>query len=174
MRLFIAIPIPPDIRRAISETSIRLQKAGASGRFVPSSNYHITMHFIGESSNLSDAADAIREATRDAKPFLLRLGDYGAFHTGTGNTGFVQVLDESGNLQVLYETLEQALWDRGFSKNRSRLIPHITLGRNITGDEHFSFPHREAFQADCLVLYESRNVKGSMQYTPVHKEVFRI
>ena len=174
MRLFIAIPIPPDIRRAVSETSIRLQKAGASGRFVPQSNYHVTLHFIGESDKLSDATDAILEATKDAKPFLLRLGDYGAFRSGTGNTGFVRVFDETGSLQSLYETLEQALWDRGFSKNRSRLIPHITIGRNITGDESFSFPHREAFQADSIILYESRNVKGTMQYTPVHKEVFRV
>lgn len=174
MRLFIAIPIPPDIRRAVSETSIRLQKAGASGRFVPSSNYHVTMHFIGESDALSDATDAIIETTKDATPFLLRLGDYDAFHTGSGNTGFVRVLDETGSLQSLYETLEQALWDRGFSKNRSRLIPHITIGRNIIGDENFSFPHREAFQADSLILFESRNVKGTMQYTPIHKEVFRI
>ena len=71
-----------------------------------------------------------------------------------------------------YETLEQALWDRGFSKNHARLVPHITIGRSIRGDEGFTCPRNEAFTADSMILYESRNVKGSMEYTPVHKESF--
>lgn len=174
MRLFIAIPTPPDIKRAVSDTAIRLKKAGATGRFVPEKNYHVTMHFIGESDSLSDAVAAMSEAALDAKPFLLRLSDYGAFHTGNGNTGFVKVLDESGELQSLYETLEQALWDHGFSKNRSRLVPHITIGRNIIGDDHFSVVRREAFTADSMILFESRNVNGQMEYTPIHKEKFGI
>ena len=35
MRLFIAIALPPDIRRAAADTAIRLRKYGAEGRFVP-------------------------------------------------------------------------------------------------------------------------------------------
>ena len=172
MRLFIAIPVPPDIRRAVRDTSVHLQKQGAEGRFVPERNYHVTMHFIGESSALSDIADAMGEAARDARPFLLRLSGYGSFVSKNGSTGFVRVTDETGELQNLYETLEQALWDRGFSKNRSRLIPHITIGRSITGDAGFVCTHNEAFTADSMILYESRNIKGSMEYTPVHKESF--
>ncbi|MCR5073355.1 MAG: RNA 2',3'-cyclic phosphodiesterase [Clostridiales bacterium] len=172
MRLFIAIPVPPDIRRAVRDTSVRLQKKGAEGRFVPERNYHVTMHFIGESSELSDIVDAMRDACCDARPFLLRLKDYGSFESKGGSTGFVRVEDESGELQNLYETLEQALWDRGFSKNHARLVPHITIGRSIKGDEGFTCPRNEAFTADSMILYETRNVRGSMEYTPVHKESF--
>ena len=172
MRLFIAIPVPPDIRRAVRDVSVRLQKKGAEGRFVPERNYHVTIHFIGESTSLSDIADAMREAACDARPFLLRLKDYGSFDSRNGNTGFVRVEDESGELQNLYETLEQALWDRGFSKNRSRLVPHITIGRSIKGDGGFTCPRNESFTADSMILYESRNIRGEMEYTPVHKESF--
>lgn len=170
MRLFIAIPVPPDIRRAAADTAIRLKKRGAQGRFVPEANYHITLHFIGESDALLDAADAIHEAARDAKPFLLRLTDYGAFPSGSGSTGYLGISDETGELRRLYETLEDALWDRGFMKNRARLTPHITLGRNIRGVEGFTCPRREAFTANSIVLFESRSERGGMRYEPVHRE----
>lgn len=170
MRLFIAIPVPPDIRRAVNDTAKKLRAYGGDGRFVPSENYHITLHFIGETNALHDAADAIRESARDARPFLLRLTDYGGFSSGGGRTGYVGVADETGELARLYETLEGALWDRGFSRNRSRLVPHITIGRNITGDADFTCPRREAFTANSIVLYESRSVRGGMEYIPVHKE----
>lgn len=170
MRLFIAIPLPPDVRRAVADTAIRLKKRGGAGRFVPEENYHITLHFIGESSALAEAVEAIRTAARDARPFLLRLTDYGAFASGGGRTGYVGVSDETGELSRLYETLEQALWDRGFVKNRARLLPHVTIGRNITGDEDFRCPRREAFTTNSIVLYESESLRGGMRYTPVHRQ----
>ena len=170
MRLFIAIPVPPDIRRAASDTAQKLRASGATGRFVPEENYHITLHFIGESDDLVDIVDAIRDSVRGVRPFLLRLTEYGAFSSGSVRTGYVGVSDETGELNALYETLEDALWDRGFSRNRQRLVPHITLGRNIEGDEVFSIVRREAFTANMLVLYESRTEKGVMRYIPVHKE----
>lgn len=170
MRLFIAVPVPPDIRRAAADTAEKLRAYGAKGRFVPDENYHVTLHFIGESNDLMEAAEAMHEAAHDARPFLLRLTDYGAFASGTVRTGYVGVSDETGELARLYEMLEDALWDRGFTRNRTRLVPHITLGRNITDDADFSCPRREAFTANSLVLYESRAVRGGMEYVPVHRE----
>ena len=170
MRLFIAIELPRSFKQELARVQTEVKQVSCGGRFVPTDNFHITLHFIGETGALHDAADAIREAARDARPFLLRLTDYGAFSSGGGRTGYVGVADESGELARLYETLEGALWDRGFSRNRSRLVPHITIGRNITGDADFICPRREAFTANSIVLYESRSVRGGMEYIPVHKE----
>lgn len=172
MRLFIAIPLPPDIRRAVADTAARLRAHGATGRFVPAENYHVTMHYIGESDALSDAADALREATRDCLPFLLRLSGYGVFSGRSGSTGFVRMTGDLDELLRLHETLEAALWERGFDHGRGRFDPHITLGRNITGDEGFACPRNEAFTVQQIVLYESRNVRGEMVYTPLHREMF--
>ena len=78
---------------------------------------------------------------------------------------------DSEELNRLYETLESALWERGFSKNRGRLTPHITLGRKIEGDDGFVLPpQKAAFTANSLVLYESTSERGQMVYTPVHRE----
>lgn len=171
MRLFIAIPLPPDILRAAAAARAALESCGASGRFVPRENYHITLHFLGETDALKDIADAMRVSSRDIRPFVLRLKEYGSFQTGGSHTGFVNVSCDDGELDRLYESLESALWERGFSKNRGRLSPHITLGRKIEGDSGFVLPpQKAAFTANTIVLYESRNVKGQMQYTPLHRE----
>ena len=77
-------------------------------------------------------------------------------------------LDE---LNRLYETLESALWERGFSKNRGRLTPHVTLGRRIEGDEGFALPpQKAAFTANAVCLYESVSERGQMRYTMLHRE----
>ena len=172
MRLFIAIPLPPDILRAVSAARAALEAHGASGRFVPRENYHITLHFLGETDALKDVADAMREAVRDIRPFVLRLRDYGSFQADRSHTGFLDVSCDGGELDKLYESLESALWERGFARNRGRLTPHITLGRRIEGDERFVLPpQKAAFTANAVVLYESRSVRGQMQYTPLHREM---
>lgn len=171
MRLFIAIPLPTDVRRAVCAVQARLMESGAQGRFVPRENFHITLHFIGESNALSDAVDAMREAVRDIRPFVLRLGPYGGFGGERGKTAFLSVTGDLDELNRLYETLESALWDRGFSKNRGRLTPHITLGRNVTGDEDFAaLAQKAAFTVPSVVLYQSERLGGAMRYTPIHTE----
>jgi len=171
MRLFIAIPLPPDLTRALAAARVALEAHGATGKFVPRENYHITLHFLGETDALKDISDAMHQAVRDIKPFVLRLRDYGSFKTDGSHTGFVNVLCDSEELNRLYESLESALWERGFSKNRGRLTPHVTLGRKIEGDEGFVLPpQKAAFTANTVVLYESHSERGQMVYTLVHKE----
>lgn len=172
MRLFIAIPLPPDITRALSAARVALEAHGATGRFVPRENYHITLHFLGDTDELKDITDAMQQAVRDIRPFVLRLKEYGSFKADGSHTGFVSVSCDSDELNRLYESLESALWERGFSKNRGRLTPHVTLGRKIEGDEDFVLPKQTAaFSANMVVLYESRNERGQMQYAPLHREM---
>lgn len=174
MRLFFAVPLPPDILREVVRARVALEQYGARGRFVSRENYHITLHFLGESDALADATDALCDAVRDIRPFLLRLQGYGSFKTDNSHTSFLQVSCEGDELNRLYESLESALWERGFSKNRGRLTPHITLGRKIEGDEGFVLPpQKAAFTANTVVLYESRSERGQMVYTPIHREMLR-
>lgn len=171
MRLFIAIPLPPDVLRAVASARVALEQYGAAGRFVPRENYHVTLHFLGETDRLLDATEALRDAVRDIRPFVLRLGGYGSFKSEKSHTGFVSVACDGSELNNLYESLESALWERGFSRNRGSLTPHITLGRRIQGDDGFVLPPpKAAFTANTICLYESRNVGGAMRYTSLHQE----
>ncbi len=183
MRLFIAIPLPPDVRRALAGAQQRLRGASAGGRYVPPENFHITLHFIGESSDLSGAAAACEEAVRGIRPFVLRLSGYGSFLRGDARTGFISLSGELAELYRLHETLTAALCARGFplTGSHKRLTPHITLARNVQHAEEVppalsniagDAAEGAAFTANQLVLYESENVGGRMQYTPLHKAKF--
>lgn len=172
MRLFIAIPLPPHARRAALAAQHALIAAGAEGRFVPDENFHITLRFIGESERLADIAQAMQDAARDIRPCLLRLSGYDAFSQGEGRTAHISIAYDE-EFQRLYESLDYALSARGFPSARSRLIPHITLGRHVQGDEGFDWHDPKAsFLANEIVLYESRRVDGSMRYSAIHRERF--
>lgn len=171
MRLFIAIPVPPDVRRAAAAAQDALRNAGAEGRFVPEDNFHVTLHFLGETDALSDAAAAVRTAVRDIRPFVLRVNGLGGFGGGSGRTAYLALRCDTGEMNALYESLESALWENGFSRSRSRLVPHITLGRNVLGGEGADVSGQTAaFTVGSVVLYESRNERGRMIYSTVHTE----
>ncbi len=173
MRLFIAIPVPAAVVRALSQARAQLEKGGATGRFVPEGNYHVTMKFIGESNDLNGAARGMRAAVIGARPIPLRLDQYGFFPGGTGHTGFVSVEDlTGGELLRLYEMLEGALRDEGFGRGQGKFVPHITLGRALAGDTFPIAVRKETFTASSLVLYESRSERGNLRYDPLHREAF--
>lgn len=174
LRLFIAVPIPPNVRRVLYETQRILLSSGTSGRYVPMENFHITLKFLGElqPSDLPALTEAMRESVSDARPIPLTLASYSTFPGSRGHTGHVLISDPKEELTRLYALLESALMNRGFASGRQRFIPHITLGRNMEAVTSALEIRPEHFVADSLVLYESRFHNGQMEYNPLHREVF--
>ncbi len=173
MRLFIAVPLPKDVQRTVFSVQEELRRASTAGRFVPEGNHHVTVRFIGESDALADIAEAMHEAVRDAKPFLLRLGEVGHFTHGGARTSYLRVGGELDEFFRIHQTLESALSDRGFVRGRGKPEPHITLARAVEYDPALKLTvPNEAFWARSIVLYESENVRGRMVYTPIHTETF--
>ena len=180
MRLFIAIEISNDMRRELAAMSKTLKGVSTGGRFVPAENMHITLRFIGESDDLMGAVSAMREACRDIRPFTLSLGHYGYFEkTASGNhrVALVTVEGELEELNILHESLEAALYDKGFLRDHKRYMPHVTLGRSVEHDELAAGElERIPLSASALVtgitLFESTRENGRMFYTPLHMEKF--
>lgn len=173
MRLFIAIPLQKDIQRSIHAYSARLQECSTAGRFVPQDNYHITLHFFGDTDELFAITDAMHQTVKDAKPFLLHLGDYGYFTHGGARTSFLKVTGELDELYRIYTILESSLWERGFAKGKGRLQPHITLARSVEhGNIDALKPPKDGFRVNSIVLFESRNERGRPVYNPLHTERF--
>lgn len=144
-----------------------------AGRFVPEGNHHVTVRFIGESNALADIAEAMGEAVRDARPFLLRLGTPGHFEHGGTKTSYISVKGELEEFFRIHQTLESSLLDRGFVRGRQKPSPHITLARAVEYPEGLSLSVPDGtFRVRSIVLYESRNEHGRMVYTPLHTETF--
>lgn len=180
MRLFIAIELSSDMKRGLSGISKALRERATGGRFVPAENMHITLHFIGESEDLGNIAAAMREACRGIRPFTLFLGRYGYFEkTSSGNhrVSLVTVSGDLDELNVLRDTLEAALADKGFPSDHKRFSPHITLGRNVGHDELAAF-ELEGMELSAsqtvtgITLFESAKKNGKPVYIPLHRESF--
>ncbi|MBQ6703924.1 MAG: hypothetical protein IJN08_03830, partial [Clostridia bacterium] len=78
---------------------------------------------------------------------------------------------------AMYESLESALSDRGFSRERKQFTPHITLGRSVELDELCMGELEElcpnaSMQVRSITLFESTREGSRMVYTPLHREKF--
>ena len=62
MRLFIAIDLPRSFKAELARIEKEVKGISCGGRFVPQDNFHITLHFIGESDDIAGAAEAMHEA----------------------------------------------------------------------------------------------------------------
>lgn len=176
MRMFIAIALPVDIQRALEQAQQNLRAYAPNARFVPPNNFHMTLHFIGESNDLAGAAKACEEAVRGIRPFELYLSEYGSFARGASRTSLIHVDGDLAELRRLHQTLESALSEQGFKQDR-RLSPHITLARNVFHNDQVTkalqdcCEHR-SFVVSAITLFESTNVRGRMVYTPLHRAAF--
>ncbi|MDO4564424.1 MAG: RNA 2',3'-cyclic phosphodiesterase [Clostridia bacterium] len=173
MRLFIAVPLPKEIQTRVFNFERQLMERCEEGRFVPQGNFHITLHFFGETNELAPICNAMRETVKDARPFLLNLADYGYFAHGGARTSFLKVGGNLSELFRIHSILESALWERGFAKGRGRLQPHITLARAVKhGDLSGLEAPNDGFWVKSIVLFESRREKDRQVYLPVHTESF--
>lgn len=177
MRLFVAIELPKSFRAEAARLGAALRAESREGRFVPQQNYHITLHFIGESQNLAGAAAAMEEAVRGIRPFGLHLGHMDSFPRNEGHTAYLQVLGELSELNALYESLQSALAERGFPRPQKRFTPHVTLGRGIVLPEEAlerlrSEPVNASMQVPGIALFESRRQESGVTYLPLHRASF--
>lgn len=180
MRLFIAIELPKSVRAQLAAMRKELGGYCTGGRFVTEQNYHITLHFIGESDRLLDITAAMREAARGIRAFSLHLGELSSFGSGGGVTGIVGVQGDLRELGILYEALQCALFDMGFSRERRRYTPHVTIGRGMGFTPEYQAAKQElgalcrgaSFSVNGITLFESRLGRGEPLYTPVHRERF--
>ena len=177
MRLFVAIELPAQVRRELQMVEAELQRRSENGRFVSQRNFHITLHFIGETDRLADAVSAVHECVRGIRPFELHLGNYSSFDRGETRTSIVTVNGDFSELNALYESLQAKMADYGFKREHRRYTPHITLGRNVvhsdeTGDILSRTPLKGAFTVSGITLFESVRGPRGMDYLPLHREKF--
>ncbi len=70
MRLFIAIPLSEEMKKALVTCMHDLKKQGVEGNYVPAQNLHLTLAFIGE----YDEPEKVKEVLRSVPlpPFRMK------------------------------------------------------------------------------------------------------
>lgn len=125
MRLFVALPIPDNVRRQLG-----LLCAGLPGaRWVPSENLHITLRFLGElSGGVMDDVDAALSGI-SAPRFTLHLAGVGHFGSGAKLRSVWAGAAREPAILHLHDKVESAVVRAGLTPDGQKYQPHVTLTR---------------------------------------------
>ena len=137
MRLFVGVELSDDMKSAAAAASERLQREleraelHVPARWVPASNLHITLWFIGE---VDDARSArireVMEAPFAVPPFTLRAAGLGAFPpSGPPRVFWIGVTAGGESLRGLHAEVESRLTPLGFEPERRAYSAHLTIAR---------------------------------------------
>lgn len=163
MRLFIAIQLSADLRKAICRVQEMLLRQGVRGNYTPEENLHLTLAFIGEYNDPETVLDAIESVP--IVPFELALDGLGAF----GDLWWIG-LERSQALQDYVRRLRRALAEAGIPFDKKRFSPHITVLRRADGDlaklRNISV-ERAGMTVDHASLMRSDRGKHGMIYTEI-------
>jgi 2'-5' RNA ligase len=129
MRLFIAFDIDEAIQRRLDDYIRTLQPRVPSVRFVRSSNYHITLKFLGEVASPTTVQEKLREISSAA--FEIGVRGVGFFPNTRAPRVFWAGI-EAPHIGELALSVDQALGALGF-RPEGEFHPHLTLARNGSG-----------------------------------------
>lgn len=132
VRVFIAVPLDPELRDAAAGLRRRLNATADLLRWVPPGNLHLTLKFLGEIAErrLAKVTEAVRDAARRSQPFTITLTGAGAFPSSRRpQVVWVGVREGSEALVALVRDLDAALQRLKFPREKRPFRPHLTVAR---------------------------------------------
>ena len=129
MRLFVALPLPEDLRLRLQG----LQQGLSAARWVKPENLHLTLRFIGEvdGGQAHDIDGALLRVR--AEPFTLALRGVGHFGEGRKLRALWAGIAPEPRLGHLQGKIERAVQEAGLAPEGRKFKPHVTLAR-FNGD----------------------------------------
>ena len=160
MRLFIAIMLSDDMKKAVTGTMHELKKADVRGSYVPAQNLHVTLAFIGETKDASAVKTAMQ--TLSCKPFRMAFAEMGVFD----NRLWVGIKGNQG-LNKLAKYVGTALDEAQIPYDRKKFVPHVTIIRNMGGPWKKVSPPKADMTVKKVSLMKSEQKNGKQVYTEI-------
>lgn len=131
-RLFLAVPLPPDVIALVDRTVADLERDGWPVRWTAPGNAHITLHFLGEIE--AERAQILRMAlpgiVAGHETFALRTADLGVFpKMKRPRVLWLGLYGPAHRLHTLRDAIGATLAEYEFALEKREFHPHITLGR---------------------------------------------
>jgi 2'-5' RNA ligase len=164
MRLFVGIALAPASSNALDSVRRRFAPIAGDLRWSQPENWHVTLQFLGSSTNEQAACVAEKLATIQAKPLPVRIANLGFFERAGVFWAGVELTSE---LLALQQKVITATRGCGFVPEDRAYNPHITLarakGRNggralaplRAAVERTRIPSTAEFVAQDFLLFES-------------------
>ena len=156
MRLFVAIPLPPDLAARAFEI---LPASLPALRRVKAENLHMTLAFLGQTPDerLGDVTAAAAGAAASVSPFQLWFDRAGRFpERGRPRVVWLGIADGATSVIELGEGVYAGLRSRGLRFDDRPLAPHLTLARVVED--------ASAAQAKAVGAALSRLAIGSLRF----------
>lgn len=181
MRLFWAINLPPAIKSRLAGLRNELKSIPCDVKWVEEKNLHFTVKFLGnvDVSLVTKLVGKVEAALGDCQPFFLEFGGTGVFPNFKSPRVFwVGLKGEVDQLMQIQQRTEEAHLYLGFSPEKQKFTPHLTLARlrsqrgiadlkqkiNILEDRVLSLGH---FKVTSIDLMQSELTKRGPIYTQV-------
>ena len=175
-RVFLAVPLPRQLKDSIHAIQRHLQVKIADTRWVRSENLHLTVHFFGETEQ--EALEKIRVSVLSVKqcqrPFLVEVKRLGAFPNLHRPRTLWLDLEPKDQLRQLYRDFQRCLHQVGFVTKSGTYSPHVTIGRLRQRQPDLTDISKSVGQTpigqlpvDRLVLFESRLHPGGAEHIPL-------
>jgi 2'-5' RNA ligase len=185
IRCFIAIKMPDTLLTDIGQYIQQIKKLAPDVRWVKARSIHITLKFLGEIEEnlLQQVVNELHPLKNLVEPFDLVVSGFGSFPSEKNPRVFWIGLeaDVKNSLFTLHKWIDTKLESLGFTKEKRRFSPHLTVGRvkrpqNYNKLYHFiernPFPKR-IFKVEKVILMRSElNVAGAI-YTPIEEYFFK-
>ncbi len=168
-RLFIAIPIPEEIKKKI----INNTKLPDNFRLTKPQNLHITILFLGDTDEIKikEITNKLEKIIKNYNSFELEISKFDQF-PASGYPKIIYLTGENGRnkLLKLANEIRINLKKIGFSDNKNFKY-HITIARQkFKNQEQIILPEIKSsfiFQAEKVILYKSDLKPGGPEYTPI-------
>ena len=134
LRLFIAIEIDDELKRALVDVQRRLKAEPAARfvRWVAADGIHLTLEFLGDvdAARVPELSHALERASAKLAPFRLTARGLGCFPSLTRpNVLWVGVEGEVESAKQLARNVQDECARLGFERDVRGFTPHLTLGR---------------------------------------------
>ncbi|MBP1154421.1 MULTISPECIES: RNA 2',3'-cyclic phosphodiesterase [unclassified Paenibacillus] len=152
-RLFVAIPIPEEIRSVLKEDMESMKERYSFQKWVHPQDLHVTLKFLGATSQATHRliVQSLSDMIGSFTAFDLQLESWGAFgRPASPSILWAGVGGDLTRLSALQSNVEHAAAEAGFEREHRRYSPHITVARKYNG--------KSAFQLDPIIT-------GSLKHT---------
>ena len=131
LRLFVALELPVTVKDGILTVIEDLRSRGTRASWSRSGTMHLTLAFLGDTEEglLCPLNEALLDASSAVEPFSWMIRGLGAFPSPRRPKVIWAGVDAPEALFELKRRIDAALEPLGFSPERRRFRPHVTLGR---------------------------------------------
>lgn len=136
VRAFIAVELNEDVRNTIRTVETDFAGLGCDIKWVKPENAHLTLKFLGDVKikKIESISQTLKEVSANMSPIRTGLSGLGVFPgTKQPRVLWVGLEDPDKKIVRLAESVDSALGNIGFAKEKRAFTPHITLGRLRSG-----------------------------------------